>query len=75
MYKYQYYNGAFSLDTSAIKHKSLRIKVEHAIIDVFKGFIPVNSNNILFEFVFTDNILQFVNLEYLIAFHHLLLCK
>lgn len=60
MYKYQYYNGAFSLDTSAIMHKGLRIKVEHAINDVFKGFIPVNSNNILFDFVFTDNIKQFV---------------
>jgi hypothetical protein len=60
MYKYKHHNAAFSIVTTDIQDKRLRLRVELAIVDVFKGFLIVKTNNVRFEFVFTDNIKRLV---------------
>ena len=60
MYKYKHHNAAFSIVTNDINDKKLKSRVEDAILDVFKGFLAVRSNNIQFSFVFTDDIQQFM---------------
>ena len=60
MYIYKHNNAAFSIATSNIKNNRLRLKVENAIVDVFKGFLVCDSDNIQFEFLFTDNIQEFI---------------
>ena len=60
MYSYKYYNVAFLIDTVDIENSQLRIKVEHAIVDVFKGFLKSDSSNIKFSFRITDNIDRFI---------------
>ncbi len=60
MYIYKHNNIAFSIATSNIRDNTLRLKVDNAIIDVFKGFLVSDSDNVQFEFFFTDNIKKFI---------------
>lgn len=60
MYKYKHHNAAFSIATSDIENDKLRLKVGHAIDNVFKGFLKSDSNNVQFEFFFTDKIEKFI---------------
>ena len=52
MYKYKHHNAAFSIVTSDIEDKRLRLKVEHSIIDVFN--IVTISISVLLEGGQTD---------------------
>ena len=60
MYSYKYYNVAFLIDTVDIINSRLKLKVEDAILDVFKGFLKSDSSNIQFAFRITDNIDRFI---------------
>lgn len=57
---FKHKNVAFSLSVSEIGNEDLQLKIQHALKDVFKGFICSNSEPIALEFIFTDTISSFI---------------
>lgn len=58
--QYKYKDSSFLLSSSEIKNKDLKEKVNHALLDIFKGFIPSISSDVALTFSFTDNLESFI---------------
>tara|TARA_B100001758_G_C18416864_1_gene620800 strand:+ start:13922 stop:15022 length:1101 start_codon:yes stop_codon:yes gene_type:complete len=60
MFNFRHHNSAFSISTSCIKNRSLKRKVDCAIKDVFRGFLLSDKEEVVIEFIFTDEIDNFI---------------
>ena len=58
--QYKHKDSSFLLSVSEIKNKDLKEKVNHALLDVFKGFLPSISSDVALTFSFTDHIQSFI---------------
>ena len=58
--QYKHKDTSFLLSISEIKNKDLKEKVNHALLDVFRGFIPSISSDVDLMFSFTDHLQSFI---------------
>ena len=58
--RYKYKDEAFRVSVDDIESVQLKLKIFSALKDVFKGFVVSDSEKIVMDFIFTDNIELFI---------------